>query len=157
MLLWFIPIVFVAGTLFYCRYQIDFSIIVLCFLEFVAVLISTCFMCCVVCGCADEQIAGEAEIQPIYAMRDVYSDKGNSYYDYTVFEEGKGLIVRQANASNSYINYTTEPAYVEIYKIEVRNPVIRFLFQFGDTWRTDYYFYLPETANVTNDFIIDLE
>lgn len=157
MLLWFIPIVVVAGTLFYCRRQMDFSIIIVCFLELVAALISTCFMCYIVCGCADEQIAGEAEIQPIYAMRDVYVDEGDSYYDYIVFEEGKGLIVRRANTSNSYINYTTEPAYVEIYKTEVQNPVIRFLFQFGDARRTDYYFYLPETANVTDDFIIDLE
>lgn len=63
-----------------------------------------------------------------------------------------------AKAENSYINYTIKPPYVEIYYVEVKNPVIRFLFQFTtNMFDSEYHFYIPESTNVTNNFNVDLE
>lgn len=158
MLLWFIPLAIAVGTLIYFHFYsgIDLPVIMLCVAEIVCFGFLNLLLCAGVCDCANTQLVGEVEVQPIYAMRDVYLDRDGSYYNYTVFEEGKGLSVQKVNTSKSYINYTTEPAYVEIYKIELQNPVLRFLFQFGGYCSREYYFHIPETAEVVDDFVIDL-
>lgn len=159
MLLWFIPLAIAVGTLIYFHFYysgIDISVIMLCVAEIVCFGLLNQLLCAGVCDCANTQLMGEAEVRPIYAIRDVYLDRDGSCYNYTVFEESKGLSVQKVNTSKAYINYTTEPAYVEIYKTELQNPVLRFLFQFGGYCSREYYFYIPETAEVVDDFVIDL-
>lgn len=160
MLIWFIPVVTVVIFFVFVQYNRGVD----CESAFIGLLIGFCglllsFLICVgVCACSDTQIVeAEPEVKTVYAMNDVYLRRNESKYVYMVFEEGKGLTTEEAGTKDSYINYTTETPYVEIYSVEVRNPVIRFLFQFGNIFSRDHYFYLPETANVTNDFIIDLE
>lgn len=160
MLLWFIPIVVfvVLLVITWREVGLDYSDVGLALIiAFVSFLVS--FLICVgVCACSPTQtVEAESEAMPIYAMNDNYLRRGESKYMYLTFEEGKGLTTKEANIEHSYINYTTDTPYVEIHEREVRNPVIRFLFQFDGVFDPEHYFYLPESAEVTDNFIIDLE
>lgn len=160
MLIWFIPIAAVAIYLVCAQrvFGIDGESVLISLLIGLVALITTLLICVGVCACSDLQtVEAEPEVKTIYAINDVYLRRNESKYVYMVFEEGKGLTIEEVSTEDSYINYTTEAPYVEIYNVEVRNPVIRFLFQPGNIFSCDYYFYLPETASVTNNFIIDLE
>lgn len=115
-----------------------------------------------VCVCAEHETFGEIEKYSLYAVSDnIYmtrSGTSGTTYNYMVFEEGKGLTVK-STSSNVYINYVTsetEP-YVEIQKTQVKSPVIRALFQFTDYYGYEYYFYVPSSAYVSNDYTIDME
>lgn len=162
MLIWIIPIAVFIGFLviqyFNCGIDED-DILMSFFFGFLALLV-TFLVSAGVCVAAEKQLTNEDPIvEPIYAINDVYLQHNESKYVYFTFEEGKGLIIKEVctGTSNSYINYTTDTPYVEIYEREVRNPVIRFLFQTPGMFSLEYHFYIPETAEVTNDFIIDLQ
>lgn len=158
MLLWLIPVVvFVALLVIAWReYGIDCDDVLMAILVAFASFLVSFLICVGVCAMFPTQTV-EPETVPIYAMNDIYLQRGESKYVYMAFEEGKGLMTREAYIRHSYINYTTDTPYVEIYEKEVRNPVIRFLFQPGDILSPEYHFYIPESASVTDDFIIDLE
>lgn len=160
MLIWFIPLAAVVVFLVIQHFNFGIGcddVLVSLLIGFCSLLVAL-LVCVGVCACSEVQfVEAGPEVKPIYAMNDIYVQRKDSKYVYMTFEEGKGLTTRQVGTDRSYINYTTDAPYVEIYEIEVRNPVVRFLFQFDDIFSHEYRFFIPETADVTNDFVIDLE
>lgn len=160
MLILFVPIVVIIAFLVFKHiddeiYAEDLAKSIL--LGFIFFLI-THFICLCVCVASDKQIVkAESGVKSIYALNDIYLQYDESNYKYIIFEEGRGLVTKKARAYNSYINYTTETPYVEIYYVQLRNPVIRFLFQIPNMFGLEYHFYIPESVNATDDSIIDLE
>ena len=76
-------------------------------------------------------------------------------YSYMYFAEGKGYGFNEVDAKQSYINYTDETPYVRHDYIDYKSAFCRWLFP--DIYEDDYVFFLPEDAQVINDFQIDFE
>ena len=79
----------------------------------------------------------------------------NLKYGYMYRVENRGYGYDSVPAEYSYINRTTETPHVEAYDIYYKNPIVRFLFPCVDN--DEYVFYLPEEAQITNEYIIDLK
>ena len=81
-------------------------------------------------------------------------------YNYMYMEEGKGFGFKSAPATDSYLNYLEDPndtPSVKIISYDWESPVLRWCF--GSDWvkSSEYIFYLPEGANIIDDFTIDFE
>jgi hypothetical protein len=73
-------------------------------------------------------------------------------YSY-MYECDKGYGFAEVCAHSSYINYTTEQPHVTRNYLDFKNPVLRWLFP--DVYEDEYIFYIPEGAQVINDYTID--
>lgn len=73
-------------------------------------------------------------------------------YNY-MYECDKGYGFAEVCAHASYINYTNEQPHVTRNYLDFKNPVLRWLFP--DVYEDEYIFYIPEDAQVINDFTID--
>ena len=74
-------------------------------------------------------------------------------YSYMYLEDGKGYGFKEVPADRCYINYTTEQPYVICNQYDFANGVLRWLFP--NIFGREYIFYLPENAQVIDDFTID--
>ena len=74
-------------------------------------------------------------------------------YSYMYECEGKGYGFDEVDAQQCYINYTEDTPKVVHQYIGYKNPVFRWLFP--DIYEDEYIFYLPNDAQVINDFNID--
>ena len=73
-------------------------------------------------------------------------------YSY-MYECDKGYGFAEVCAHASYINYTNEQPHVTRNYLDFKNPVLRWLFP--DVYEDEYIFYIPENAQVINDYTID--
>lgn len=79
-------------------------------------------------------------------------------YNYMYEVEGKGFGFNSAKATSCYLNYLEDPTdapYVRILYYDWESPILRWCF--GQCWNTttEYVFYLPEGADIIDDFTID--
>jgi hypothetical protein len=73
-------------------------------------------------------------------------------YSY-MYECDKGYGFAEVCAHASYINYTNEEPRVTHNHLDLKNPILRWLFP--DVYEDEYIFYIPEDAQVINDYSID--
>ena len=76
-------------------------------------------------------------------------------YGYMYAVEGKGYNYGSIPAEDAYINKTSNNPYVETYDVRYANSIIGWLFPCIDN--NEYIVYLPEDAQITNEYIIDLK
>ena len=76
-------------------------------------------------------------------------------YSYMYMCEGKGYGFDEVDAVQCYINYTEDTPKVVHQYIDYKSAVFRWLFP--DIYEDEYIFYLPEDAQVINDFNIDFQ
>ncbi len=76
-------------------------------------------------------------------------------YSYMYMAEGKGYGFGEINAKQAYINYTDGTPYMEHLHMDCKNAFMRWLLP--DVYNDEYIFYLPEDAEVVNDYVIDFE
>jgi hypothetical protein len=78
-------------------------------------------------------------------------------YNYMYMVDGKGFAFDSVKAKNCYINKTSETPYVVINHYDCSSGFINFLF--GSHWscHEEYIFYLPQDAEIIDDFTVDLE
>lgn len=74
-------------------------------------------------------------------------------YSYMYKVEGKGFGFKEVTASQCYINYSTDSPYVRIDHYDYTNGFLRWLLP--NIYAAEYIFYIPETAQVIDDFTID--
>lgn len=74
-------------------------------------------------------------------------------YSYMFMEAGKGYGFKEVAASSCYINYTDGNPYVVINQYDYANGFLRWLFP--NPYGAEYIFYIPEGAQVIDDFTID--
>lgn len=74
-------------------------------------------------------------------------------YSYMYEIDGKGFGFKEVTASQCYINYSTDSPHVRIDHYDYVNGFLRWLFP--DIYEDEYIFYIPETAQVIDDFTID--
>lgn len=74
-------------------------------------------------------------------------------YSYMYEVDGKGFGFKEVTASQCYINYSTDSPHVRIDHYDYVNGFLRWLFP--DIYEDEYIFYIPETAQVIDDFTID--
>jgi hypothetical protein len=76
-------------------------------------------------------------------------------YGYMYAVEGKGYSYGSIPAEDSYINKTSNSPHIETYDVRYANSIIEWLFPCMDS--DEYIVYLPEDAQITNEYIIDLK
>jgi hypothetical protein len=74
-------------------------------------------------------------------------------YSYMYEVDGKGFGFKEVTASQCYINYSTDSPHVRIDHYDYTNGFLRWLFP--NIYTDEYIFYIPETAQVIDDFTID--
>ena len=68
---------------------------------------------------------------------------------------GKGYGFGEVDAKFCFINYTEDVPRVECHDYNYKNAAFRWLFP--DVWSDEYVFYIPQGAEVIDDFVIDFE
>lgn len=76
-------------------------------------------------------------------------------YNFMYKTEGKGYGFKAVEANLSYINYTDGVPYVRIDQRDYKNSFLRWLLP--DIIEAEYIFYIPENAQVIDDFVIDFD
>ena len=74
-------------------------------------------------------------------------------YSYMYEAEGKGYGFKEVPAATCYINYTDGQAYVRCDSYDYKSGFMRWLFP--NIFGSEYIFYIPESAQVIDDFTID--
>ncbi len=74
-------------------------------------------------------------------------------YNYMYNEPGKGFSFGKVSAESSYINYTTDTPCVEINCYDYQSEFFRWLFP--NPKDNEYIFYLPESAQIIDNYVID--
>ena len=74
-------------------------------------------------------------------------------YSYMYEVDGKGFGFEEVPASQCYINYSTDTPYVRIDHYDYASGFLRWLFP--NVYGNEYIFFIPETAQVIDDFTID--
>ena len=74
-------------------------------------------------------------------------------YSYMYKVDSKGYGFNEVTARQCYINYSTDNPYVQIDHYDYTNGFLRWLFP--NIYENEYIFYIPETAQVIDDFTID--
>ena len=74
-------------------------------------------------------------------------------YSYMYMCEDKGYGFNEVDAKQCYINYTEDTPKVIHRYIDYKSPTFRWLFP--DIFEDEYIFYIPEDAQVINDYTID--
>ena len=76
-------------------------------------------------------------------------------YSYMYEVEGKGFAFNEVDAECCYINSTTDTPYVEIRQYDYNGEFWQWLLP--NVYGCEYSFYLPESAEIIDDFVIDFE
>lgn len=76
-------------------------------------------------------------------------------YSYMYETEGKGFGFKEVDAENCYINYSTNTPCVRIDHRDYANGFLRWLLP--NLNENEYIFYIPETAQVIDDYVIDFD
>lgn len=78
-------------------------------------------------------------------------------YSYMYEVDGKGYKFNEVNATNCYINTTNDTPHVDVYNYDYKSGFWQWLFP--NIWAStqEYCFYLPESAEIIDDFVIDFE
>ena len=78
-------------------------------------------------------------------------------YNYMYMVDGKGFAFNSVDADKCYLNKTNETPYVVVNHYDCGSGLINFLF--GEHWNChrEYIFYLPQDAEIIDDFTVDLE
>ena len=84
-----------------------------------------------------------------------HRNEENLKYSYMYYAEDKGYGFDEVDASKCYINYTDEAPHVVRNHMNYRGAIWRWLFP--DIYEDEYIFFIPENAEVINDFAIDFE
>lgn len=74
-------------------------------------------------------------------------------YSYMYKAENKGYGFQEVDADHCYINYTDADPYVEINKYDYKSGFLRWLLP--NLSCNEYIFYIPNTAQIIDDYIID--
>lgn len=171
MLLWLIPlIIFVAVLVFFILdgepvAGIGFGLL----LALCGFLLTLCVA--LPLTCATPKILTETQTHEVHALVDniqyegyvsgnVFLTRGyvneELKYNYMYMVEGKGFTFESIDADQCYLNKTDKTPYVVVNHYDC-NKVISFLF--GKHWScySEYIFYLPENAEIIDDFSIDFE
>ena len=74
-------------------------------------------------------------------------------YSYMYESAGKGFGFNEVNAQQCYLNFCDEQPHVVRNYLDFKNPVLRWLFP--DVYEDEYIFYIPEDAQVIDDYNID--
>lgn len=74
-------------------------------------------------------------------------------YSYMYKVNSKGFGFKEVSASQCYINYSTDAPYVRIDHYDYANSFLRWLFP--NIYKNEYIFYIPEDAQVIDDYNID--
>ena len=99
----------------------------------------------------------------IVAMNDNISVEGYRWYVnsdnkyYVLLDTDKGLLSESYDADKVYIKYTDGTPHIETYINAPRTHFWTVMMTKGWYNYTTYVIYVPEDANITNDFIVDLE
>ncbi len=172
MLFWFVPLVIFIVVLVICWRDGDIGpgigfglLLALCgFL--LTMLVGLIFT-----GLAPQAIT-ETETHEIHALVDNVEYEGRvsgsvflirAYteeelkYNYMYMVDGKGFAFDSVKAKDCYLNKTSETPYVVINHYDCSSGLINFLF--GSHWscHREYIFYLPQDAEIIDDFTVDLE
>ena len=136
---------------------------------FVLCLVTILPIHCVIDECADK-ITDKVATHDISAFADNFEFdgrvSGNIYlasgyvdeklkYGYMYAVEGKGYSYGSILAEDAYINKTSNSPYIETYDVRYANSIVEWLFPCIDN--DEYIVYLPEEAQITNEYIIDLK
>ena len=172
MLLWLVPlIVFISFVIWgFCIHEpiagLGFGAI-FTILSILVVIIFGLFFTCLA-----PQTITEAETHEIHALVDnveyegrvsgsvflvrAYTDE-ELKYNYMYMVDGKGFAFNSVKAKDCYLNKTSETPYVVINHYDSGSGLINFLF--GSHWNChrEYIFYLPQDAEIIDDFTIDLK
>lgn len=89
----------------------------------------------------------------IYLVQSHVNEDLKYSYMYTV--EGKGYAFNEVLASCSYLNYTNDKPHMVRNVLAFQNEALELLF--GYWGHNEYIFYLPNGAEVIDDFVIDFE
>ena len=144
------------------------------FVAFLLMCLLILLAMCVVEGCSDIEYR-KAETYEISALADnvTHSHQVSSTafliainaqvaetddlkYRYMFYEDGFGYTFDEVEAKYSYLNYGNANPRLEIFKPYITNSFSQWLI--GDMALISsykYVFYLPENAEIVNDFIID--
>lgn len=74
-------------------------------------------------------------------------------YSYMYESAGKGYGFNEVNAQQCYLNFCDEQPHIVHNYLDFKNPVLRWLFP--DIYDDEYIFYIPEDAQVIDDYTID--
>ncbi len=76
-------------------------------------------------------------------------------YSYMYETEDKGFGFKEVDAESCYINYSTDTPYVQINHQDYASGFLRWLLP--NCYGKEYIFYIPETAQVIDDYVIDFD
>lgn len=172
MILFIIPIVFVV-VLIWVSIQLE-DIIGGFLIGLLATLFTVvlCFGACTVVECASDVEYEVAESKEISALVDntrfsnTVSDSvfliqtrtdSTLKYSYMYYEDGRGYAFDEVNAKSCYINYTDNTPRLDIYHPYFTNRFVKWLLGCPKFTDYDYVFYLPQDAEVIDNFVIDFE
>ena len=74
-------------------------------------------------------------------------------YSYMYESAGKGYGFCEVNAQQCYLNFCDEQPHVVRNYLDFKSPALRWLFP--DIYEDEYIFYIPEDAQVIDDYTID--
>ena len=172
MLFWFIPLVVFVGFIIWgiCNGEFATGLGFGAILALVSVLVLMLFG--LICTGLAPQAITETETHEIHALVDnveyenrvsgsvflirAYTDE-ELKYNYMYMVDGKGFTFNSVKAKNCYLNKTSDTPYVVINHYDCSNKIFNFLF--GEHWNChkEYIFYLPQDAEIIDDFTVDLE
>jgi hypothetical protein len=172
MLFWLVPlIVFVSFVVWgFCNSELGAGLgfgAILAALSVVLVLLAALLF-----NCLAPQAITETETYEIHALVDNVEYEGRvsgsvflvrAYtneelkYNYMYMVDGKGFAFNSVKAKDCYLNKTSETPYIVINHYDCSSGFINFLF--GSHWscHREYIFYLPQDAEIIDDFTVDLE
>ena len=78
-------------------------------------------------------------------------------YSYMYYEDDRGYAFDEVDAKSCYINYTDGVPRLDIYRPCFANRFVKWLLGDSTFEDCDYVFYLPQDAEVIDNFVIDFE
>lgn len=117
----------------------------------------------------------DTQVQEVHALADNMQYEGHLYgnvfivrghteeemkYNYMYMEDGKGFGFNDVPATSSYLNYVKNEGDTPIVKIlhyDWDSAFVRWCFGSGWVGHTEYIFYLPQDAEIIDDFTVDFE
>ncbi len=172
MLFWLIPLCVFVGFVIWGIYNGEFGSGLGCGVILAIASLVLVMTVGLLFACLAPQAITETETHEIHALVDnveyegrisgsvflvrAYTDE-ELKYSYMYMVDGKGFAFNSVKAKDCYLNKTSETPYVVINHYDCSNELINFLF--GAHWNChrEYIFYLPQDAEIIDDFTVDLE
>lgn len=171
MLVWFIPLLVFVIFIIQAIREWDGTLIIYGGLATIPSLLIVLLAGLICIGLAPQTIT-ETETCEIHALVDniEYEEhvSGNVFlirayteeelqYNYMYMVEGKGFAFNSVEAKSCYLNKTSDIPYVVLNHYDCSNEIINFLFGRHWTCYEEYIFYLPQDAEIIDDFAVDLQ